>query len=140
MVERGPSVPQVQPRVWKSSPFEMELRSWLRCCRLSNADTSILERVVRDQVEQHKARYLLRTWPPSLTSTYFMGWEEHLSWVVCFDVPMMRELLALVDSQMKALEFRGNRGLIRSRRGLLERTLSLSDTQSITKSFAWIHE
>ena len=35
----------------------------------------------------------------------------------CVDVPIQHELLALVNSQMKALEFRRIRGLVSSRRG-----------------------
>jgi hypothetical protein len=121
---------------------------------ITNADSAILERVIRDQgrATEESLSFADLT---SILKKYVLHWMGGDAFDgrcfhppgeqsnVCFDVPMKKELFALVDSQMKALEFRRNHGLMSSSRGLM-RTFSVSDAnaiaQSITKNFAWFYE
>ena len=63
---------------------------------------------------------------------------------VFFDIPMIREWLALVRAQVKALELRRNRGLMSGGRDVLQQTFSFSDApavaNSITNNFAFVLE
>jgi len=118
-----------------------------------NADSVILEKVIRD--EGRKTRFSSGDLT-SILDKYVLHWMGgdsfdgrcfHLPGEqsnVCFDVPMKRELLALVRAQVKGLEFRRNHGFSQSGRGVLQRTFSFSDlhvvANSITKNFAWFYE
>jgi len=120
-----------------------------------NADSAILERVIRDQGRTTQVTLSSQDLT-SILDKYVLHWMGGDAFDgicfhppgeqsnVCFEVPMKRELMALVRAQVKALDFKRNHGLMNSGRDLLQRTFSFSDAHaianSITKNFAWFYE
>jgi hypothetical protein len=63
---------------------------------------------------------------------------------LCFEVPMKRELQALVRAQVKALDFTRSHDLMKHGHAVLDQTYSSSDalaiSAGITKNFAWFYQ
>jgi hypothetical protein len=63
---------------------------------------------------------------------------------LCFEVPMKKELQALVRAQVRALDYRRNHNLLKFGQSVMERTYSRNDAQvisaGITKNFAWFYQ